>query len=196
MIAYFKSVDEQLFQFLNSYHSDFLDPIIFQLTQTWPWIPLYIFLSILVVKKFGKNCWWVFISIGLTILFADQFASGFMKPFFERLRPCQDPRWEGIVHNFGKCGGLFGFASSHASNSFGIATIIFLTLSDRFRAVKWLFLWATLFSYTRIYLGVHYPADVIVGSLVGIISGFLAYNIAYFLYIKTKLMKYKLHKNN
>lgn len=181
MIAYFKSVDEQLFQFLNSNHSDFLDPIIFQLTQTWPWIPLYLFLSFLVVKKFGKNCWWVFISIGLTILFADQFTSGFMKPFFQRLRPCHDPMWEGIVHNYGKCGGLYGFASSHASNSFGIATIISLTLSDRFRAVKWLFLWALLFSYTRIYLGVHYPADVIVGGLVGVISGLLAYQIGVFL---------------
>ncbi|MCH7412233.1 phosphatase PAP2 family protein [Belliella sp. R4-6] len=181
MVESLKSWDESLFIYLNGFHTDFLDPIVFQLTQTIPWIPLYLFLTFLVVKKFGKQSWWVFISIGLTILIADQFTSGFMKPFFERLRPCHDPRWEGIVHNFGKCGGLYGFASSHASNSFGIATIMALTLTDRFQAVKWLFLWAALFSYTRIYLGVHYPADVIVGASVGTIGAYLSYQIGLFL---------------
>ena len=181
MVESLKSWDESLFIYLNGFHTDFLDPIVFQLTHTIPWIPLYLFLVFLVVKKFGKQSWWVFISIGLTILIADQFTSGFMKPFFERLRPCHDPRWEGIIHNFGKCGGMYGFASSHASNSFGIATIMALTLTDRFQAVKWLFLWAALFSYTRIYLGVHYPADVIVGAFVGIIGAYLSYQAGLFL---------------
>ncbi|MFD2033764.1 phosphatase PAP2 family protein [Belliella marina] len=185
MIESLRAWDENLFIYLNGFHIDFLDPIVFQLTQTWPWIPLYLFLIYLIVKKFGKESWWVMISIGLTILFADQFTSGFMKPFFERLRPCHDPMWEGIIHNFGKCGGSYGFASSHSSNSFGIATIMTLTLSDRYKAVKWLFLWAALFSYTRIYLGVHYPADVLVGAFVGVISAYISFYIGSF--IKSKV---------
>ncbi len=178
MIETIKAWDEGLFIYLNSFHHDWLDPVMFQLTQTWPWIPLYLFLSFLVIRHYGKSSWWVFIGIGLTILFADQFTSGFMKPFFERLRPCHDPIWDGIVHNYGKCGGLYGFASSHASNSFGIAMIMYLTLGQKHDHIKWLFLWATFFSYTRIYLGVHYPADVTVGGLVGVSAAWGAWYIS------------------
>lgn len=171
----FQAWDESLFLFLNSFHSDFLDPFIFQATQTVTWIPFYAFLAFLIVRQFKMQSIWIFAAIGLSILFADQFTSAFMKPFFERLRPCHDPRWEGIVHNFGKCGGLYGFASSHASNSFAIAMLINLSLKGKYKFLPWLFLWATLFSYTRIYLGVHYPSDVIVGALVGIASAWLAF---------------------
>ncbi len=190
MIETIKTWDESLFLYLNNFHTDFLDPIIFQLTHTWPWIPLYLFLTYLIVKKYEKKSWWVFIALGLTILFADQFTSGFMKPFFERLRPCHDPRWDGMLHNYGKCGGMFGFASSHASNSFAIATIISLTLGKYYPQTKWLFLWATFFSYTRIYLGVHYPADVIVGGIVGIVSAYLAFHLAKYIHQLTQREKY------
>jgi undecaprenyl-diphosphatase len=163
--------DEAIFLFFNGLHSDFLDPIMFTLTKTWPWIPMYLFLSYLILKTYKKDSWWVFMAVGLTILFADQIASGLMKPYFGRLRPCHEPLLQGLVHNYGYCGGgKFGFASSHASNSFGVATIMSLTLAFRYPWLKWLFAWAVFFSYTRIYLGVHYPADIIAGGMVGVLS--------------------------
>ncbi|EON75950.1 putative membrane-associated phospholipid phosphatase [Lunatimonas lonarensis] len=115
------------------------------------------------------------VGIALLILLADQFTSGFMKPFFERLRPCHDPRWQGILFNYSGCGGQFGFASSHASNTFAIATYFWLVF--RTHSSQWLFLWAAIISYTRVYLGVHYPADIVVGGLVGIASGFVVYHL-------------------
>ncbi|MCH7403235.1 phosphatase PAP2 family protein [Belliella kenyensis] len=184
MLETIKNWDESLFIYLNSFHDDFFDPIIFQLTHTWPWIPLYILLLILILKTHGRASWWVLISLALTILIADQFTSGFMKPFFERLRPCHDPKWEGIVHNFGRCGGQFGFASSHASNSFAIATFMMLSVGKKYPKIKWLLLWAFFFSYTRVYLGVHYPADIIVGGLVGILSAWLAYHAIHTVYLQ------------
>lgn len=168
--------DQSLFLFLNGFHSDFWDPIMFLMTKTQPWIPMYVFLSYLILRAYGKQSWWVFMAAGLTILFADQIASGLMKPYFERLRPCHEPLLEGLVHNYGYCGGgKFGFASSHASNSFGVATLINLALFFKYPAVKWLFPWAVIFSYTRIYLGVHYPGDIMMGALIGILSGMVAF---------------------
>jgi undecaprenyl-diphosphatase len=167
--------DESLFLFLNGFHSDFWDPIMFLMTKTQPWIPMYVFLSYLILKAYGKQSWWVFMAAGLTILFADQIASGLMKPYFERLRPCHQPLLEGLVHNYGYCGGKFGFASSHASNSFGVATLMTLALFFKYPAVKWLFPWAVFFSYTRIYLGVHYPGDILMGALIGILSAAVAF---------------------
>lgn len=176
--------DHAAFLFLNSFHSEFLDPIMYFLTQTKPWIPLYLFLTYLIWKTYGKSSWWVFVAIGLTILFADQFTSTFMKPFFARLRPCYDPDFIDIIHHYGNCSSRYGFASSHAANSFAIATLMYLVLEVKYPQIKWLFPWAVLFSYTRIYLGVHFTGDVVVGALVGIISAFLAYYIALFIFKK------------
>jgi undecaprenyl-diphosphatase len=151
-------------------------------TRTFPWIPLYVFLIYLVWKAYGKQGWWVILGVLLSILFADQITSGLMKPFFERLRPCHEVLLNGMVHNYGNCGGKYGFASSHAANSFAIATAMYLGLSFKYPAVKWLFLWAIFFSYTRIYLGVHYPGDILVGAFVGLISGLAAFQIFRYIY--------------
>jgi undecaprenyl-diphosphatase len=123
----------------------------------------------------------------LTILLADQVTSGFMKPFFERLRPCHDPRWEGLLHNYGRCGGLYGFASSHAANTFGLATFLTLTLSSKVKGISWLFVYALLVSYTRIYLGVHYPLDIVLGALVGVLAAYLSWFLV--VVLKRKFIK-------
>ncbi|MFC0261182.1 phosphatase PAP2 family protein [Fontibacter flavus] len=179
--------DEALFIFLNGFHSDFLDPIMYTLTQTYPWIPLYVFLIYLIWKTYGKQGWWVLLAVGLSILLADQFTSALMKPFFERLRPCHDVLINGMIHNYGKCGGMYGFASSHAANSFAIGTLMNLSLAVKYPKIKWLFLWAVFFSYTRIYLGVHYPGDVIVGGLIGVLAAYLSYKL--FFTISKKITK-------
>lgn len=173
MIETLKSWDESLFLLLNGMRADWLDPLMLALTGTATWIPFYVLLLYFLIRKYRKESVWYLLGIVGLILLADQFTSGFMKPYFERLRPCHDPRWEGIIFNYSGCGGRYGFASSHASNTFAIASylwLIFQTTSSR-----WLFLWAFIIAYTRVYLGVHYPADILVGAIVGIISGFTLY---------------------
>jgi len=178
MIEHIQKWDEQLFLFLNSRYLEELDPIVNLFTQTLPWVPMYIFLVYLVFRHQKADAWWILIAIILTVTFADQFTSTFMKPYFARLRPCHDSRWSEIIHHYGSCSSLYGFASSHAANSFGVAMIMTLSLSKKIAQIKWLFVWAFLFSYTRIYLGVHYPADIFVGGIVGILSAYLAYALA------------------
>lgn len=170
--------DERLFLYLNGMHQEWLDPIMGGLTGKLIWIPLYAFFVYLIIKHFKKGSIWILAGIGLAILMADQTASGFMKPFFERLRPCHDPRWEGLIYNYGGCGGMYGFVSSHAANTFALAIYLNLLFRGRIKGFGWLFLWAAVVSYTRIYLGVHYPLDIIVGALVGLLSGWVSWFLA------------------
>jgi undecaprenyl-diphosphatase len=170
--------DEQLFLYLNGQHQDWLDPFVDTLTGKLIWIPLYAFFIYLIIKHFNKGSVWILAGIGLAILMADQTASGFMKPFFERLRPCHDPRWEGLMFNYGGCGGMYGFVSSHAANTFALAIYLNLLFRDRLKGFGWLYLWAVVISYTRIYLGVHYPLDIVVGALVGLLSGWVGWLLA------------------
>jgi undecaprenyl-diphosphatase len=175
MIEELKAIDEKLFIWLNSFHADWLDPIVFQMTETITWIPFYAILIYFIYRADHKGIWWVLAGAAITILLSDQVTSGFMKPFFERLRPCHEERLEGIIHNYGRCGGLFGFASSHAANTFAIATFLNVKLRGKLPYLKWLFLWAFIVSYTRIYLGVHYPFDILSGAVVGAAAGWISW---------------------
>jgi undecaprenyl-diphosphatase len=175
MIEKLRAIDENLFIWLNSFHADWLDPIMLQMSGTVTWFPFYAILIYLIYRADKKGIWWVLGGAAITILISDQVTSGLMKPFFERLRPCHEERLEGIIHNYGRCGGLFGFVSSHAANTFGIAIFLNLRLQEKLPFLKWLFLWAFIISYTRIYLGVHYPIDIILGALVGITAGWLTW---------------------
>ena len=175
MIEAIKNWDETAFLWLNSFHWESLDPIVLQLTQTISWIPLYVLLLYQIYRIDPKNTAWILGGVMLTILLSDQVTSGLMKPYFERLRPCHDPRWEGMLHLYGRCGGLYGFVSSHAANTFGLATFLTLKLGKKQKAIAWLFLYALLVSYTRIYLGVHYPLDVFFGVVVGVLAAFFSW---------------------
>ncbi len=187
MLERIKNWDEEAFLWLNSFHSEALDPIVLQLTQTITWIPLYLLLLYLIYRTDPKNSAWVIGGLMLTILLADQLSSGLMKPYFERLRPCYDPRWEGLLHLYGRCGGLYGFVSSHAANTFGLATFLTLKLGKQQKAIAWLFLYSLLVSYTRIYLGVHYPLDVFFGALVGVLAAYCSWLLV--VVIKRKVIR-------
>lgn len=187
MIEVLKKLDEDLFLFLNSLHADWLDPIMFQMTETITWVPLYAFLLYKIYKVDPKNSWWVIGGVMLTILISDQFTSGFLKPLMERLRPCHDPRWEGLMHNYGRCGGLYGFVSSHAANTFGLATFLNLKMKGKVKHFGWLYLYAFLVSYTRIYLGVHYPFDILLGATIGVIVGWISW--FFIVFVKRELVK-------
>ncbi len=187
MIETLKKWDEDLFLWLNSFHADWLDPIMYQMTLTVTWIPLYAYLIYRIFKQDRANAWWVLGGVALTILIADQFTSGFLKPLMERLRPCHDPRWEGLMHNYERCGGLYGFVSSHAANTFGMATFLNLKLRGKVKNLRWLFLYAIVVSYTRIYLGVHYPFDIVLGATIGVLVGWISW--FFIVFVKRELVK-------
>lgn len=168
--------DKELLRFLNGYHTPWLDPVMLFLTETLAWLPLYVFLLYLVIKEYKKESWIILLGIALTILLADQITASIMKPYFARLRPSREPTLEGLIHLVqGYTGGQFGFASSHAANTFGTATFFYLVFGNTKRWMIWLFVWAAFMTYTRIYLGVHYPGDVIIGGAVGMICGWLGF---------------------
>jgi undecaprenyl-diphosphatase len=175
--------DRRLLVWLNGFHADWLDPVMYYTSQTLFWLPLYVLLIWLMAKDFKKEWWIPFIGIGITILLADQITASLMKPFFARLRPSQEPSLAGIVHLVRDyngeiyTGGLYGFASSHAANTFATATYFTLLFRSKHRRITWLFLWAAAMTYTRIYLGAHYPGDIIVGSLVGVASGMTGFKV-------------------
>lgn len=163
---------------MNGLHAYWLDPIMVWISGKVLWYPLYLFLIILIIREYKWKAILVLALVGVSVGLADQITSGFMKPFFERFRPSHEPTLAGLVHLVnGYKGGRFGFASSHAANSFAVATFIFLSLRHRHQWLKWLFLWALVVSYSRIYLGVHYPGDIIVGGLIGRGVGWLVYRI-------------------
>lgn len=181
-------LDKELLLFLNSFHVSWLDPVMYWITKTFFWLPLYLFLLYLVIINFKKDTWIILIGIVITILLTDQITSGFMKPFFERLRPSREPSLQGLVHLVnGYTGGKYGFASSHAANTFATALFFWLLFKERYRWMWILFVWAVVMTYTRIYLGVHYPGDILVGMLIGLGAAWIGFTAQKLLWNKIKL---------
>lgn len=178
MLKFLIELDKEVLLFLNSFHTPWLDPVMLLITKTVFWLPLYLFLLYLVVKNFKKDSWIVLIGIAIAILLADQITSSIMKPFFERLRPSREPSLQGLVHLVnGYTGGKYGFASSHAANTFATALFFWLIFKDQYRWMWVLFVWAVVMTYTRIYLGVHYPGDILVGMLIGLGGAVAGYKL-------------------
>lgn len=181
-------LDKELLLFLNSFHTPWLDPVMFWITKTLFWLPLYLFLLFLVFKNFKKDAWIVLIGIAIAILLADQITASIMKPFFARLRPSREPSLQGLVHLVdGYTGGKYGFASSHAANTFATALFFWLLFKERYRWVWVLFVWAVVMTYSRIYLGVHYPGDIIVGMLIGLGAAWAGFKIQQRIWNRRKL---------
>lgn len=176
--------ERNLFFLINGSHSYFADCVMWLFSGSIIWMPLIVlFLFSIVYKKEWKQWLPILITIAILFLFCDQFSSGICKPFFARLRPTHHPLFMNEVHTlYGYAGGKYGFISSHATNSFGFATLTTLLFRNKFYAGV-IFLWAFIMSYSRIYLGVHFISDVVVGAVSGIIIGMLVYQL-YLFYLK------------
>ena len=170
------SFDRSLFFFLNGSDSAFLDGLFLSITKVSTWIPLFMCMLYVVIRN--NNSRRCLILLGLTILLvaaSDQFSSGLCKPFFHRLRPSHNPAMVDLVDLVnGYRSGLYSFISGHATNTFAIAIYFSLIFRDK-RTTAVLFSWALLSSYSRIYLGLHYPADIFAGAVSGTLIGFLFY---------------------
>ena len=179
--------DRQLFLWLNGLHAPMLDPVMLLITKTIFWLPFYVFLAYLIFAHYKKEAWLILAGVGLAILFSDQVASTLMKPFFARYRPSHEPGLQGLVHTVGGYeGGLYGFASSHAANTMATAVFVWLIFRKVYRWVALIFIWAFIVMYTRIYLGVHYPGDILAGMLVGAAGGWIGYR--FYRWIKERLI--------
>lgn len=180
------SIDSRLFLFLNGLHADWMDEVMIAVTKMWVWFPLYLLLLYWTVRQYGKRCWWFILAISLVVLCSDQLSAHVCKPLFQRLRPCYNADLQDLINlPIGKAGGRYGFVSSHAANTFAVATFFTAALrKDRGWVGIVLYLWAFISSYSRIYLGFHYPGDILCGALLGILIGLILWKVFQWIVIR------------
>ena len=167
--------DHVAWYFLNTrWHNSIMDWLMPFFRNQWFWAPLYFFLFLFMPARFGKGGWmWCLVFLASFAL-SDQVSATFMKPFFHRIRPCNDPYFASLVHIIVPCGSGQSFPSSHASNHFALAVFASVTLSGMAKWVKPAAIgWALLVAYSQVYVGVHFPLDVICGGLLGACIGFM-----------------------
>jgi undecaprenyl-diphosphatase len=170
-------IDHKLFFYLNGLHQPWLDGIMEAFSNRFFWIPLYAWIFYLMYKKYKNGAFIILLcAIGL-IFFSDQTANVF-KALVQRLRPTHHPTFGALVHTVNNYrGGQYGFFSSHASNAFALMMYVLLLLKPSAKYLKFIVIsYACITSYSRIYLGVHYPADIMFGALCGLGLGFLFSN--------------------
>jgi len=171
--------DRELFLYLNSFYNDFFDTIMLLVTRKETWFPFYLIIVVFFIKNYRSKSMLILVFLALTIIASDQI-SVLIKETVQRLRPVHEPSIEHLVHNVLRKGGLFGFVSSHAANTFAI----FIFTSKIFKNKSYfylLFFWAVLVSYSRIYSGVHYPLDILGGAVLGWFLAVVFYKLLMFL---------------
>lgn len=186
--------DKEAFLALNGGKSLFWDGFMWIFTSSLIWIPLAIILLYVIIKNNRlKQTLLIIGMIALVVLLADRISSGFFKPFFQRFRPAQDDEFQSFVDIVnGYRGGRYGFVSSHAANSFGLFTFIALLFRKKEFTLA-LFLWAILNCYSRIYLGVHYPGDILCGAVLGVACGLTVYFLYTYINRKVFPQNIKMH---
>lgn len=177
-------LDTQAFLWLNSLHADSLDPIMAWISARNSWFPLYVVIIGGLIWRQRRKSIGSLLMIIFSVIISDQVCSSILKPLIHRLRPCHEPSIQNIIHVVGNCGGQFGFCSSHAANTFALVTGLILLLSKQFSGLKYLYIWAIIVSYSRIYVGVHYPMDVLSGAGIGVLAALLCHKIYHYILIK------------
>jgi undecaprenyl-diphosphatase len=168
-------LDKEIFLFLNNLGTPGWDGLWLFITNKWSSIPLYVLLLILTYKFLGlRKTLLILVTITILITVTDQL-SNFFKLGVQRLRPCYDPELSGLVRLVkASCGGKYGYFSAHAANSFATAFFFLLLLKKRYNFLLWILLpWAIIVAGSRIYIGVHFPLDIISGALIGMLMAWL-----------------------
>ena len=165
--------DKDMYVWINSgLTNSVFDSIMPFIRNEFFWPPVYLFLLLFATLNFRVRGWWWAILFLCTFALTDMISSRLVKETVERLRPCNDPSMQGYVRLLIDCGSGYSFTSSHAANHFGIATFFFLTMKDVIPKWAWVgFAWAFCVIYAQVYVGIHYPLDVIGGAIIGIIIG-------------------------
>jgi len=192
LLEYLDHIDQDLLLFFNGLNSPFWDQVMWWMSEQLIWLPLYLVIAGWLIYKFKWKAVIILILVALLITLSDQGSVHLFKEVFKRPRPCHDPDISGMVHLVrNHCGGEYGFVSSHAANTFAMAAFTLLIIRKRWYSI-FIILWATLVSYSRIYMGVHYPGDVIGGAILGFLLGFFIYRL--YILIEKKIPPHALHK--
>ena len=192
MLDYLLDLDTKLFLFLNSLNNPFFDTVMWHISGTKTWFPLYLLILFLIYRKVGLKTFVIaLLTLILLVTISDQTSVHLFKNVFQRLRPCHVSDIKDLVHTVNnKCGGSYGFISSHAANTFAFATFISLFFRQKAYTL-FIFVWAAIVSYSRIYLGVHFVADIVCGALWGEFIGILLFKLYTLIISKIQLQKKK-----
>ncbi|MCD6018834.1 MAG: bcrC [Bacteroidetes bacterium] len=186
MLEQLELLDRHLFLAINACHCPIMDIVMWYVSETWVFTPLFAYWLIMVYKRYGSRKLFILLGfLGLMIILTDQTANR-TKHAIKRYRPTHNLEIQSQVHivNAYK-GGQYGFFSGHSTNSFGIAMLLFLLFSkESFWFRSGFFAWAGLTAYSRMYLGVHYPSDIFVGLIVGLFWGWMIYLLIQFTFKK------------
>lgn len=166
-------LDQTIFFLINNDgHNAFLDAIMPYWRNKYTWIPFYLALAAFVIYKFKTKGLYLVLALALTVGIADTISSKVIKKSVQRLRPCNDTQINQQVKLLVRCGGGYSFTSSHATNHFAVALFLIGTLGRIFRRMKWpLLFWAATIALGQVYVGVHYPFDILVGGTIGSLIG-------------------------